>query len=197
MLYFTAYFYFYLHSFIHILNHNLFSFPLLVFPQVLYPGVLQNMMSLSSYKYYEHFLLKFYFINLYFYFFFTFLLLFHKVLYPGVPIELVVSIGTGYYNKNEKLRTMGWDLLVNQLIASSTDTEDVHALLNDFLPSEKYYRFNPLLQDILAIDEKNKAVLLDLKRIAKETYSGLENGEDSKHIELLINTLRGPENRNK
>ena len=119
------------------------------------------------------------------------------MLYPGVPIELVVSIGTGYYNKNEKLRTMGWDLLVNQLIASSTDTEDVHALLNDFLPYEKYYRFNPLLQDILAIDEKNKAVLLDLKRIAKETYSGLENGEDSKHIELLINTLRGPENRNK
>ena len=104
---------------------------------------------------------------------------------------MVVSIGTGFYNKNEKLRSMGWDLLVSQLIASSTDTEDVHALLKDFLPEEKYFRFNPLLQDLLAIDEKNKAVLLDLKRIAKETYVGMETGEESKHVEFLINTLRG------
>lgn len=108
-----------------------------------------------------------------------------------MPVELVVSIGTGYYNKNEKLRSMGWDLLVSQLIASSTDTEDVHALLKDFLPEDKYFRFNPLLQDLLAIDEKNKAVLLDLKRIAKETYQGMERGEESRHVEFLINTLRG------
>ena len=108
-----------------------------------------------------------------------------------MPVELVVSIGTGYYNNKEKLRTMGWDLLVNQLIASSTDTEDVHALLNDFLPEEKYFRFNPLLQDLLAIDEKNKAVLLDLKRIAKATFVGMETGEEAKHVEFLINTLRG------
>lgn len=67
-----------------------------------------------------------------------------KVLYPDVPIELVVSIGTGYYNNPEKLRTMGWDLLVNQLIASSTDTEDVHALLENFLPEEKYFRYEKI-----------------------------------------------------
>lgn len=106
-----------------------------------------------------------------------------------------MSIGTGYYNKNEKLRSMGWDLLVSQLIASSTDTEDVHALLKDFLPEEKYFRFNPLLQDLLAIDEKNKAVLLDLKRIAKETYGGMENGEEAEHVEFLINALKGSGDR--
>ena len=46
-----------------------------------------------------------------------------KVLYPGVPIEMVVSIGTGYVNQESRLQAMGWDLLVNQLIASSTATE--------------------------------------------------------------------------
>ncbi len=64
-----------------------------------------------------------------------------KVLYPGVPVEMVLSIGTGYYSDIKlNLRSMGWDLLVNQLIASTTDTEDVHALLVDFLPKDKYFR---------------------------------------------------------
>ena len=46
-----------------------------------------------------------------------------KVLYPGVPIELVVSIGTGYFEEESTMQSMGWDVLVNQLIASSTATE--------------------------------------------------------------------------
>ena len=63
------------------------------------------------------------------------------MLYPGVPVELVVSIGTGYIDMGGSyLQSMGWDLLVNNLIASSTNTEDVHALLVDFLPRDKYFR---------------------------------------------------------
>lgn len=88
-----------------------------------------------------------------------------KILYPTIPVELVLSIGTGRFeSKSSNMQSMGWDVLVNNLIASSTDTEDVHKLLGDFLPPDKYFRLNPLLQDVTAIDEKNKTMLLDLKR---------------------------------
>ena len=40
---------------------------------------------------------------------------------------------------------MGWDLLVNQIIASAVDSEEVHKLLYDLLPSSGYYRLNPVL----------------------------------------------------
>ena len=87
---------------------------------------------------------------------------------------------------------MGWDLLVNQLVASSTDTEDIHKLLDDFLPKDKYYRINPLLLNNLAIDEKNKTILTDLKRIAKDNWNNIDNNIiDSKRFEILIKTLKG------
>jgi hypothetical protein len=110
-----------------------------------------------------------------------------------VPVELVVSIGTGYFiNMQNNLRSMGWDLLVNQLIASTTDTEDVHALLNDFLPRDKYFRFNPVLRDNIAIDEKDKNALMSLKTFARENFKELETGVDAKLYEQLVKTLRGP-----
>lgn len=115
-----------------------------------------------------------------------------KVLYPGIPVELVVSIGTGFYNKNSNVQSIGWDLLVNQLIASSTDTEDVHALLVDFVPPDKYFRLNAVLKDSLAIDEKNKTVLTDLKRLAKKTWSDIDAGKDKDKFEQLVKILKGP-----
>lgn len=49
-------------------------------------------------------------------------------------MELVVSIGNGIVtaNNTESVQSMGWDVLVNQLIATSTDTEDVHSLLRTY-----------------------------------------------------------------
>jgi hypothetical protein len=103
----------------------------------------------------------------------------------------VVSIGTGFISKNSNVQSMGWDLLVNQLIASSTDTEDVHSLLVDFLPPDKYFRLNPTLMDSMAIDERNKTALLDLKRLAKQTWRDIDIGPDAKRFEQLIKTLKG------
>ena len=68
---------------------------------------------------------------------------------------------------------------------------DVHALLTDFLPSDKYFRFNPLLGDNLAIDEKNKSVLLDLKRVAKEMFKKYEKGAQAKNLDFMFSTLKG------
>lgn len=105
-----------------------------------------------------------------------------------------MSIGTGFYNKESNVKSMGWDLLTNHIIATAVDTEDVHALLNDFLPPDKYFRFQPVLQDNLAIDEKNKSVLTNLKKIAKAAFEAMEKGADSKRIELLINMLKPAKN---
>lgn len=85
---------------------------------------------------------------------------------------------------------MGWEVLVNQLIASSTDTEDVHALLHNFLPPEKYFRFNPILPDIFKIDEKNKTILTGLKSLASKSIADVEGGPEAKLFAQLVRILR-------
>jgi hypothetical protein len=66
------------------------------------------------------------------------------------------------------MSSLGWDLLVSHLVATSTATEDTHALLESFLSKDSYYRFNPLLATSTAIDEKDKEALMKLKSLAKE-----------------------------
>jgi len=114
-----------------------------------------------------------------------------KILYPGVPLELLVSIGTGAFNQEytEGMQSMGWDTLVNQIVASSTDTEDTHYLLNDFLSPETYYRFNPQLMDNLSIDEKDKTRLASLKLLGKRAFEEMEKSGD-KRLESLIKQLK-------
>lgn len=113
-----------------------------------------------------------------------------------MPVEMVVSMGTGYYSQNSNVQTMGWDLLVSHIIATSVDTEDVHSLLADFLPPDKYFRFNPPLLTNVAIDDKNKTVLTDMKRIAKEAFRTIEGSEgaEAKRFQQMLNTLRSTKN---
>ena len=108
-----------------------------------------------------------------------------------MPIELVVSIGTGYTQSESRLQSIGWDTLVTQLIASSTNTEDVHTLLQDFLLPSQYYRFNPVLNNILRIDEKNKTLLLELKNLARTNIKEIETSSENHHFQKLISTLKG------
>ena len=108
-------------------------------------------------------------------------------MYPGVPIELVVSIGTGLCKEtSSNIQTMGWDYLVNQLIASTTDTEQIHSLLQDFLPADTYYRFNPVLPNNPAIDEKTKSILESLKENSQEYYRDLERVEMEEFQKNLV-----------
>ena len=113
-----------------------------------------------------------------------------KSLHPGIPIELVVSIGTGIYNQTNNVQSMGWDTLVTQLVASATETEDVHNVLKDFLPNDKYFRFNPILPTNLAIDEKDKSRLNILKELALKTVEEVEK-RDKKSFDNLIKLLKG------
>ena len=85
---------------------------------------------------------------------------------------------------------MDWGLLVNQLIASSTSTEDVHTMLNDLLPPDNYYRFNPLLLDGMAIDEVNLTMLANLKLTGKQWIEEMEKNDPAR-INRLIKALSG------
>ena len=53
---------------------------------------------------------------------------------------------------------MNWNVLVNQIVASATDSEDIHNLLRDFLSPNQYFRINPLLDESIAIDDYNSKV---------------------------------------
>ena len=118
-----------------------------------------------------------------------------KNIYPGVPIELIMSIGTGSYSEEyNNVQSMDWGLLVNHIIATAVATEDVHGVLTDILSPDQYFRLNPMLKENIPIDILNKTVLEDMKRIAKDTFLAYENGEesevDTKRFEAMVNILK-------
>ena len=114
-----------------------------------------------------------------------------KQLFPGVPIETVLSIGTGVFSQSSgNVNSMGWDLLISQVIAGAVDTEDIHELLRDLLPDDQYFRFNPKLVDNLNIDEKDKGRLNGLKNLALTLFDPSSRSLDAKRMEKLVNRLK-------
>uniref|UniRef100_A0A8C2WF55 PNPLA domain-containing protein n=1 Tax=Cyclopterus lumpus TaxID=8103 RepID=A0A8C2WF55_CYCLU len=78
-----------------------------------------------------------------------------KCLWPNAPLECVVSLGTGRFEtpgKNSATYTSLKTKLTN-VISSATDTEEVHAMLDAFLPPATYYRFNPFMNEDISMDE--------------------------------------------
>lgn len=80
-----------------------------------------------------------------------------RTIFPDVPIELVVSIGTGGFTEQKSEPRIGWDGIIGQIILSATDAEQIHHLLEDVLgdgttaqgrssvSNTSYMRFNPTL----------------------------------------------------
>ena len=56
-----------------------------------------------------------------------------RTLFPNVPIELVVSIGTGGFIEQKSAPRIGWDGIIGQIVDSATDGEQVHHVLEDIL----------------------------------------------------------------
>uniref|UniRef100_A0A1A8RD80 Patatin-like phospholipase domain containing 8 n=1 Tax=Nothobranchius rachovii TaxID=451742 RepID=A0A1A8RD80_9TELE len=78
-----------------------------------------------------------------------------KCLWPNTPLECVVSLGTGRFEttgKNSATYTSLRTKLTN-VISSATDTEEVHAMLDAFLPRDTYFRFNPFVNEDVSLDE--------------------------------------------
>jgi hypothetical protein len=94
-----------------------------------------------------------------------------QTIYPGVDIELVLSVGTGVYlGQPSKINSLGWTSIVNQLIGSSTDTEHTHRTLSHILPQNTvYHRLNTIIPNNTAIDERDKDILEQLKQLGRES----------------------------
>ncbi|XP_041083175.1 calcium-independent phospholipase A2-gamma-like [Polyodon spathula] len=94
-----------------------------------------------------------------------------RLLWPGSPFQCVVSLGTGRYDSGKKSEAT-WTSLrskISNVISSATDTEGVHTLLDDLLPVDVYFRFNPLMSAYVPLDE-SRAECLDQLRDDTELY---------------------------
>ncbi len=109
-----------------------------------------------------------------------------RTLYPGVPVECVVSIGTGVHKDQRKADgSYGWEGIVNDLINCATNTEVTHETLSVFLPKSKYYRFNPQTE-FFPLDETKPERLNRMKRIAREYFWQSDNKERLNHLVDLL-----------
>ncbi|XP_029289593.1 calcium-independent phospholipase A2-gamma-like [Cottoperca gobio] len=82
-----------------------------------------------------------------------------KCLWPNTPLECVVSLGTGRSFETPGKSSTNYTSLktkLNNIISSATDTEEVHTMLDAFLPSGTYYRFNPYMSEDISMDESRQ-----------------------------------------
>nr|XP_019933974.1 PREDICTED: calcium-independent phospholipase A2-gamma-like isoform X1 [Paralichthys olivaceus] len=84
-----------------------------------------------------------------------------KCLWPNTPLECVVSLGTGRFENPGKNNTTYTSLKtkITNVISSATDTEEVHAMLDAFLPPDTYFRFNPCMSQEISMDENREEKL--------------------------------------
>ena len=106
------------------------------------------------------------------------------------PIQTVVSLGTGLYSTpptNNNTINSNYDVMkgsssstsapkstslkekLTKVVLSATDTEAVHTILKDLLPTESYFRLNPTLSEDIMMDE-NKPEKLDILVQEAENY---------------------------
>ncbi|KAG7265489.1 hypothetical protein CRUP_035629 [Coryphaenoides rupestris] len=78
-----------------------------------------------------------------------------QCLWPGTPLECVVSLGTGRLETPGKHSATHTSLKtkLENVISSATDTEEVHTMLDGLLPAGTYFRFNPYLSEDVPLDE--------------------------------------------
>ncbi|KAK5648974.1 hypothetical protein RI129_003866 [Pyrocoelia pectoralis] len=101
-----------------------------------------------------------------------------KQIWPNYPIQCVVSFGTG--------RTVPSHLDINEVPTSNT----VHTMLNDLLPGNVYYRFNPYLTEMLSMSEINPTKLEQLER---DALMYLRRNEDKfQHATKVLCATKGP-----
>eukprot|EP00922_Rhytidocystis_sp_ex-Travisia-forbesii_P009144 GHVS01013356.1.p1 GENE.GHVS01013356.1~~GHVS01013356.1.p1 ORF type:complete len:1733 (-),score=316.77 GHVS01013356.1:277-5448(-) len=120
-------------------------------------------------------------------------------LFAGVPVECVVSVGTGQcrptpagsrpggWVNGSPASGLGWGGLVSQVVNSATTTEGVHSILNTLLPPSVYYRFNPDI-DFCAIDETRPAKLTILKEASRAYFDN--NSVYRRRLMQLADVLR-------
>nr|XP_018904670.1 PREDICTED: calcium-independent phospholipase A2-gamma-like isoform X1 [Bemisia tabaci] len=105
-----------------------------------------------------------------------------SLLWPDSEIQCVVSCGTGRLtpiktlsDEVSGLASSSWRQKFYRILDSATDTEAVHTALEDTLPKSVYFRFNPFLSELLAMDEIRPE---KIKQLLEETGMYLQRNED-------------------
>lgn len=100
-----------------------------------------------------------------------------KCLWPDTPLECVVSLGTGRIETTGKTSATYTSLKtkLTNVISSATDTEEVHAMLDAFLPPDTYFRFNPFVNEDVSMDESRQE---KLNMLQAEGIRYLERNEE-------------------
>ncbi|CAM9493080.1 unnamed protein product, partial [Discosporangium mesarthrocarpum] len=109
-----------------------------------------------------------------------------KLLYPGVPIECVLSVGTGFFAPATNDPTLSWGTIVGQLVNSATDTEDTDVIMKTFISPEKYFRFNPSIPPFPIDETRWPEQLEQLKALAKEYTQRPEIQARAKELRRLL-----------
>uniref|UniRef100_A0A8C0PBD4 Patatin like phospholipase domain containing 8 n=1 Tax=Canis lupus familiaris TaxID=9615 RepID=A0A8C0PBD4_CANLF len=88
-----------------------------------------------------------------------------KCLWPDVPLECIVSLGTGRYESDVRNSVTSTSLKtkLSNVINSATDTEEVHVMLDGLLPPDTYFRFNPVMCENIPLDESRNEKLNQLQ----------------------------------
>ncbi|KAF2900576.1 hypothetical protein ILUMI_05618 [Ignelater luminosus] len=120
-----------------------------------------------------------------------------KLLWPNYPIQCVVSFGTGrtvpshLEMVNEQTsNSSSWKNKFLKILDSATDTEGVHTMLNDLLPGNVYFRFNPYLTEMLNMAEIDPKKLEQLQR---DALMYLRRNEDKfQEAAKVLCQMKGP-----
>uniref|UniRef100_A0A8C1Y9Y9 PNPLA domain-containing protein n=1 Tax=Cyprinus carpio TaxID=7962 RepID=A0A8C1Y9Y9_CYPCA len=88
-----------------------------------------------------------------------------QCLWPDVPLQCVVSLGTGRFQTAGRTSVSYTSLKtkLSHVISSATDTEEVHTMLDALLPPNTYFRFNPYMSEDVALDESRGEKLEQLQ----------------------------------
>ncbi|XP_062955442.1 calcium-independent phospholipase A2-gamma [Cynocephalus volans] len=88
-----------------------------------------------------------------------------KCLWPDVPLECIVSLGTGRYESDVRniVTSTSLKTKLSNVINSATDTEEVHIMLDGLLPPDTYFRFNPVMCENIPLDESRNEKLDQLQ----------------------------------
>ncbi|KAM4734431.1 calcium-independent phospholipase A2-gamma-like [Anableps anableps] len=115
-----------------------------------------------------------------------------KCLWPHTPLECVVSLGTGRAETATKTSVMYTSLKtkLTNVISSATDTEEVHAMLDAFLPPDTYFRFNPFVNKDVSLDESR---LEKLDMLQADGLRYLERNEEKlKKVVRILTREKSP-----
>lgn len=127
-----------------------------------------------------------------------------RSVFPDVPIELVVSIGTGGFLEQKSAPKVGWSGIISQIVDSACDGEQIHHILEDILgdggarvqpgsasvSGTRYMRFNPILglPDDFPIDITDPEKLDTIKNI---TTTYMKEPEQQRKLQELSGILKG------